>query len=144
MNITFESGVQGILDEAERFGPWNYPRSLAGILAGIATFMNKTAGQAILEAHLKWRRIPRHVLVKCDGRLELRDDTAGRLKTKEENETALLIMVNVRRGIGRLMELLRSLPQDEMRNRVLADLNGEISRLTNEEMKMRRWNVLGA
>lgn len=145
MSMNHEAVLQRIFAELERlFGPANYPRSSAGALAGIRNAVDKAAGRAIHEAHLKWRRIPQHVLVKCDGRLELRPDIYGRLSAMEENEKALSIMINARRGIARLVELLKLLPQEEMRNRTLADLDGELARLTNEETKMRRWNVLGA
>jgi hypothetical protein len=145
MIMNREAVLQRIFAELERlFGPANFSRSSVGALAGIPTAVNEAVGQAIHEAHLKWRRIPQHVLVKCDGRLELRPDIYGRIRAMEENERALSIMIDVRRGITRLVELLKSLPQDEMRNRALADLDGGIARLTNEETKMRRWNVLGA
>ena len=144
MSTNHEAVLPRIFTELERLGLSNYPRSLVGALAGIHTAVNKAAGQAILEAHLNWRRIPQHVLVKCEGRLELRPDIHGRISAMEENERALSIMINVRRGIASLIELLKLLPQDEMRNRALADLNAEFARITNEETKMRRWNVLGA
>jgi hypothetical protein len=127
-------------DVAKRFGPSNYSRSLAGI----PTVMNKAAEQAILETHLKWQRIPRHVLIKCNGRLELRPDVYGRITAKEANERALSVMIKLRTVISRMIALLNLLPKDETLKHVLSDLSAESGRLMREEETLRRRNVLGA